>query len=111
MANVKATHAQNVVILNAPMAYMTGVQLVVANKIYQLPNILIPDSMSVQIQSSPLNPANILFAPLGNVMTALQARILRPGEFVNYKVQNARIFQVMGLAPNLVVNVSCEYGG
>lgn len=106
-----ADQIQKVVTPNQPHVYMTGLQLVYSGQIYQLPAILIPDGFELQVQASPLNAANILIAPQGAELTIFTARILRPGEWVSYRIQNASELRAQGLAANLVLNLSCEYGG
>lgn len=105
MSNEKLT---NVVTPNAPRVKMDGVQLTVANKLYDCPSFKVKDGFAARYRASPLNAGNVLIAPKDTQMTVFNADVLRPGEFAAYFVQDTSIMQVMAFAANCVVNVSCE---
>lgn len=101
---------QVVVVQNAPAVYMTGVQLHLTNNVYLFPSITVPDSFSLRIRASPLNAGNVLVGPIGSTMTVDKVEVLRPGDFLTYKVINADLFQALAFAADSVVILSCEYG-
>jgi hypothetical protein len=114
---VVSTNIQKVVTPNYPGLYMNGVQLVLANKAYEFPGVEVPDGVLVEVQSSPMNAANILVGPIGNPMTIFNTKLLRPGEFVNWQIKNIGMLQALAFAANQIIIVTFEndvpikYGG
>jgi hypothetical protein len=103
---VETIRPTNVTIPNADDAYLNGLPLVVAGKVYRLPSIRVYDTCAVLLQSSPLNGGLVYISK--SQPSNSNSIILFPGQGVAYKLKNPNIYNVMGTVAGDVLIISCE---
>ena len=97
------------IIVNIPNAddvYIGSVPIVVANKVYPLPNVNVPDTFSVVIIAFPSNLGNIFISK--SQPTNFNSIVLQPGMSFRWRIKNPRVLNVMGTSVGDIVIVTCE---
>ena len=92
---------------NADDVYINGLPILVANKVYSLPSINVPDTFELVIMASPLNAGVILLSRQAQP-TNFNSIPLLAGMSWRYKITNASIFTVLGTTVGDVVLLTCE---
>lgn len=107
MASVQPTIVS---VPNAEDVYIGGVQLVIANKVYALPSVKVPDNFELVVIAQIGNPGNILISRQSRP-SVFNSIVLLAGQSFRWRVKNANIFNVLGTAANCIVILTCEQKG
>lgn len=94
---------------NADTIQNASVPLQIAGVAYQLPDMPIPDGMSVLIKSWPKNGGYVYVgATKPDATDPSKCWPLQPGEFVGYRIKNANALWVSGTVAKDLVIISAE---
>ena len=94
---------------NAESIQNASIPITITGKAYQLPDMVIPDGMAVLIKSQPTNGGFIFVAPSApEAIDRTRSYPLQPGEFIEYKVKNAKAIWVSGTVVNDLVLITAE---